>query len=80
MTFFQYFMEYLTDRGLFEDQAKSVIVNAHVDLEERFDRWDDPVEDYPDTMLAIVLISVNEAAIAWIDENIPQAWYRGMFL
>ena len=43
-------------------------------------RWNDQVDDYPPQLLAVLLMSVNTAALEWIDANLPKAFYRDMFL
>ena len=42
--------------------------------------WDSPAEDYPDAFYAVGFLTVKRAAVQWIDENIPQAWFRAMFV
>ena len=42
--------------------------------------WDSPASDYPDSLYNLWFITVKPIALKWIDDNIPQAWFRMMFL
>lgn len=42
--------------------------------------WDDTVDGYPPQLLAVLWLGVRRAAVDWIDENLPKAWYRPMFV
>lgn len=43
--------------------------------------WDSPAADYPDYLyVAIYTTTIREVALQWIDENIPMAWFREMFV
>jgi len=82
MTFRDYFENYLVSNGMFEEQAKEVILLAMAEndsVEAR--RWDEEMSDYPEIMCRIMrVVMVDRAALKWADENCPGAWYREIFI
>lgn len=81
MTWLQWAIAQLVDRGMFEDQAKAVMVLVQADPvnEPMKDRWNDRVDGYPPQMQAVCLVSIKSQALEWIDKNCPKAWFRSMF-
>lgn len=81
MTFESKAIEYLYQNGMFEDQAKAVveIAKAAPENEPMKGRWQDDIEGYPPTMLQVLALSLDSAAVEWIDANLPHAWFRPMF-
>ena len=84
MTTQQKFESMLVERGMFESQAKKVMeiakpmfVQAMPDY--RF-TWDRPAKEYHDVIYNTGFFIVKRAAIQWIDENLPEAWFRPIFL
>lgn len=81
MTIRQWAEKYCFENGMFEKDAKAVVEMAIADKEneamER--RWDEPIDGYPPQLLAVLTMSINQAAIKHIEENCPQAWYKAMF-
>lgn len=80
MTIEQKMQKRLEKNGMFESQAEKVMLLAknHVLFADLDLHWKD--EEYPDMLLASVWISIREVALEWIDQNIPKAWYRDMFV
>lgn len=78
MTFKQKITGYLDSCGV-SSKGISEIIEATKSLSD-FVKWDDNTTDYPDTVLRVIVVSVNRQAIIWIDENCPKAWYRPLFL
>ncbi len=80
MTIRQKLEDYLYQRGMFPNQAKAVvdalISNSDKSMEGR---WDDEVEGYPPSLLAVLGMGLQHEALRWIDANCPQAWYRSLF-
>lgn len=74
----QRLVDYLVDKGMSESQAKAVLDIAKPEI-ERYCRitWDRPA---PPAMYAAMILVINPIAVKWIDENLPKAWFRGMFL
>ena len=81
MTIKQWSLKYLTDRGMFPEQAEeSFRRNANDPANEAMeDRWNDDVEGYPSQLRAVLALSLNWWALQYIDETCPQAWFRPMF-
>mgnify|MGYP003545516577 CR=1 FL=1 len=42
--------------------------------------WDQPAWEYPSAFYAAGFQVVKRAALQWIDANLPQAWFRAMFV
>lgn len=74
-------VQYCTQRGMFDSQAEAVVEQMMADpaLESMAGRWDDRVSDYPQPMLAVLVMSLRSNAVSWIEENLPKAWYKPMF-
>ena len=74
----------LTERGMFDSQAKSVIDMAIPTLNNLVVgyviTYNSPSTDYTTTMYNIWFNSIRPIALKWIDDNVPQAWYRPMFV
>ena len=74
--------DWLVNNGMSPEQAAQVIAKAkeHKPLESFKNRWKDDTTSYPPMMMKVVLLGVKQVAIKWIDENLPGAWYRPLFL
>ena len=74
----------ITDCGVFDTQAEKIMERAkQLFAEDNPDynvTWNRPASEYPDAFFGIGFLTVKRAAIEWIDENIPQAWFRAMFV
>lgn len=79
MTIEEKVKEMLLDCGLFPDQAQEIVEKAKAEIEEMTNRWDEAVEDYPPVFLAALWFPVKKHALAWVDENAPNARFREMF-
>ncbi len=81
MTFKEFVLKYLTDNGMFPDQAEAVFENLKNDSasEPMQGRWNDNVEGYPSIIKIGILLPLNKLALEWIDKNKPKAWFRPMF-
>ena len=81
MTFEQWVLAELEANGMFPAQAQAVLTAYRADpVSTAMDRWHDRVDDYPVAMRAVIWLGVCQSALAWIDANLPRAWYRPMFL
>ena len=71
----------LTRQGMSEHQASEIMkgVKGHRASPSMIPRWNDPADSYTDAALATIWVVVKECALAWIDENCPQAWNRSLF-
>ena len=81
MTLKEKILEFLTDGGMFEEQAAQVFeaVKSADENEAMRDRWNDTAEDYPSVLVSALNISAATHAVKWIDENLPQSWFRPVF-
>ena len=82
MTIHEFVVKHLTDNGMFPDQASAVFAAVETDKanESMAQRWNDQVEDYPKPLFAVILLVVNRKALDWIESNLPQAWFKPMFM
>lgn len=74
--------EICVEQGMFENQARAVVELAMKELDnidEYKIAWDKPSQEYPTKFYAAAFLTVARVALKWIDENIPQAWFRQMF-
>lgn len=71
----------LFERGLFEDQAATIVKATEADLVARkiLVKFDDPEDSYPPPMVATLWMSVEREAGKWLDANMPNHWARAMF-
>ena len=70
------------ERGMFEEQAKEVVelTIPKIDAQDDYKTtWDRPANEYPDSLYAVMFLYVKETAKKWIEQNIPQAWFKPMF-
>jgi len=81
MTFKQSIIEYLTSNGMFDSQAVATFEAMEADPANKpmQGRWGESTEGYPPSMIAILRLAAKRAALAYIDEHIPRAWFRPMF-
>lgn len=82
MTFKEFLIEHLTGSGMFDSQAEKVfaVVEADPANETMKYRWNDNIADYPDLMQPLVRLIANRAALKWTEENLPEAWFKPMFM
>jgi hypothetical protein len=81
MTFRQFVLNYLTERGMFPADAEKVFAMCEQSegMEEMRGRWTDNTEECPPSFLAVIALGVNDIATQYIDENMPRVWFRPMF-
>lgn len=81
MTFEQKLTKMLSERGMFEEQCIAVMEQVKADKvnESMATRWEDAADDYPAIMLTVLWLSVKDHALAYIDANLPLAWFRPLF-
>jgi hypothetical protein len=71
--------DYLINSGMFQHQAEAVM-EAVKKLQPSMDgRWSEPPSAYPVALYIGLQITARTAALEWIDANLPDAWFRGMF-
>jgi hypothetical protein len=84
MTTRQKFEEMLFNMGVFESQATQIMDLAIPRFQELLPQyqvtWERPASKYPDAFYNAGFMSVVKgAALDWIDENLPNAWFRALF-
>jgi hypothetical protein len=81
MTFKEKVLDLLYNNGMFQDQAEQVLERVVTDdaCTDFQGRWNDRVEDYPSLMVNLLWMAVKRVALAWINENCPQAWFKPLF-
>ena len=78
-TFRQWAHAYLVSRGMFDKQADAVLESLALAPDPMQGRWNDCIDDYPDVVLNAVSLSLDAHAVKWIEENLPNAWFKPMF-
>jgi hypothetical protein len=85
----QRFEQMIFQRGVFENQAKAIMDYAIplIDAQYEFDKiahkidWNGLAEGYPDPFYSMTFqINIKPLVVLWIEENLPQAWFRSMFI
>lgn len=79
MTLREYLHQDLVAKGLFPEEADSVIATFADQQEAMKDRWSDHTEGYPAPLLASLIVGANITAGKWLEQNKPLHWARGMF-
>lgn len=86
MTTREKFEKMLVDMGVFESQASAIMDLAMPKFEDIMPggyqvTWNRPAEEYPEAIYNVGFsLVVKKTALEWIDANIPQAWFRPMFV
>ncbi len=82
MTFRQALVAEMVSRGMFESQANKVmdLVIADEINRDMAGRWDEDASEYPAPLLIVLWLNARGTALEWIDQNLPRAFYRPMFL
>jgi hypothetical protein len=74
----------LVNKGMFESQAKEVMDIAEPELNKLDNDYKitfhSPADEYPSVIYTILFMAIRPIALNWIEENIPMAWYKPMFL
>ena len=82
MTVLEKLEKMLQENGMFETQAKEVMKLAIIELNKSEDykiSFGSPDKDYPDILYKLWFKDIKPVALKWINDNIPQAWYKPMF-
>lgn len=79
MNFYDFFINELVQRGMFDNQAKSVMDKVMANNPHMEGRWSEKTTGYPENLTNIIWLSVEQEALEFIKENCPQAWFRPMF-
>lgn len=82
MTLRDWSVNYLTRKGLWPEEARTVVDGFAGSESARpmGGRWGEDASAYPEVMLNVLSLSLDAEAVLWIDANKPQHWARGMFV
>ena len=73
--------QWLLGRGMLEIHCNQVLERMKADPgNEAMDRWTDSIDGYPPQFVAWLWAMTKQEALAWIDEALPLAWFRPMFV
>ena len=70
----------LEENGMCGKSADAVMNKAKEAIPDMKNRWGDDINDYPNPLVAVIWVTTKNIALEWIDENLPKAWYRPMFV
>lgn len=80
MTFKQWMESYCVGMGMFREQAEPVVQKITSAPDNPMaGRWNESIHEYPATIRALLVLQINQAATAWIEENLPNAWFKPLF-
>lgn len=81
MTIRERVIELLVSNGMFAGQAEEVLVALQADPSNAAmdGRWNDDAEGYPPQLWPVLQMVARRAALTYIDEKVPLAWFRPMF-
>ena len=84
MTVREYLEDILVKYGMFVQQAKKILDISIPKINEISDdykiQWDEYYDVYNDEMYDFLFSIIKEEALKWIDEHIPEVWYRDNFI
>lgn len=79
MTLTEYMVKQLTDRGMWEKDAITILTIIKAEEETKDIHWNDLMDQpagYPIQLIAVLLMIIKQRALEWVDENCPEAFYR----
>ncbi len=81
MTYRKWAEDYLFNFGLTECHAKEVVEIAirETTYESLKGRWEESRHESPRALLILVKRTIDQCAMAWIERNDPNAWYKPFF-
>jgi hypothetical protein len=81
MTVEQRILSMLKKNGMFDTQAAKVLETIKADdiFADMKGRWNDSEDDYSPIMISTIWFSAKREALALIDKDMPNAWFRPMF-
>lgn len=82
MTIRELMIKNLDGNGMLPEQISAVMAAAMKPeaIPAMQGRWEDPVSEYLPSFPPVVWLHVRRIALAWIDANFPNAWFRAMFV
>jgi hypothetical protein len=84
MTIKEKLQSMLVNNGMFESQAKEImgiaipeLNNLVEDYQITFDR---SASEYYPSVIYVLFLAIKPIALKWIEEKMPMAWYKPMFV
>lgn len=78
------FASKLIQLGFSEKQAESALDKGKAYLDALSDdykiKWNYSYTHYEERLLNVMFLTMRPAILQWIDDNIPMAWFRPIFL
>ena len=68
----------LEEHGMWGKGVDAVMSKAKDEIPDM--NWNDNISGYPLPLIAVIWLTTKRLALQWIDENLPRAWYRPMFV
>lgn len=79
MSIKDYLTKELTKRGLWPEEAASVVEKVEQGNDAMVGRWNDDTNEYPKELLAVLAIDAYDTARNWLTENKPRHFALTMF-
>ena len=82
MTFETMCNDFCQSNGMSDTEANQVVEklkNSDLITDSMRQSFNSPVEDYPPSVQALVMMALKPVATEWIEENIPRAWFKPLF-
>ena len=70
---------YLIKNGMSNHQAESVIIAAKKEMSTTFNNWDSEMDAYSSMLQSLLVTTVKQVALGWLNANKPSAWFKPMF-
>lgn len=75
----QFLSKELSKNGLFDNEAEKVLLVFKEQPQAISIRLDDDIDVYPRFMLPVLVMSIHNAALNWMDKECPEHWARPIF-
>lgn len=79
MTIQQCLTDYLAKRGLWPNEAAEVVKALAASSPAMAGRWEEEVSGYPESLMGVLVLSLRQCALDWIDANEPKHFARAAF-
>lgn len=74
----------LMEKGMSGTQANEVIDLAMPKMNNLVEDYSidfsDSSDAYPDVLYRVLFVTIKPIALKWIEDNIPMAWFKPMFI
>ena len=83
MTTRERFEQMLTNRGMWPEQARAVMdiaIPEIDDIDSYKITWGLPAGEYPNAIYVVLFMRIKPIALEYIDDNMPNAFFRPMFV